>query len=473
MIQSDVAVIGAGPGGYVAAIRAAQLGAKTVVVEREELGGVCLNWGCIPTKTLIYTAELYRKMSHASEYGLVVPEVRVDMKALLKRKEGVVRRNKSGIQALFKARGIEVVKGEAYVKAPGRIVVGNEEIAAKSIIVATGSSPAQLPGLETNGKTIITSTEALELDRVPERIAVIGAGAIGAEFASLWNILGAKVTLIEMMPDVLPREDEELGKRMAAHFKKRGMDVRTGTTVSRLESGKSGVTVEMGGAGAGTIEVDIVLVGIGRRFHSDVVSREASLGVALGRRGEILVNDRMETSVPGLFAIGDVTGKTMLAHGASAEGLVAAANAVGKNKRMNYRVIPACTFTSPEVASVGLSERAARAAGMNVKVGRFSFLASGRAQTMSETEGLVKIVGDAVTDEVLGVHIMGPEAGEIIAAAAIAMSMEATVEELAHTVQTHPTLSETLMEAAEDYFELGIHTPPAKKSAAAPAASAQ
>ncbi len=458
----DLAVIGAGPGGYVAAIRAAQLGARVAVIERQELGGVCLNWGCIPTKTLIYTAELYRKLQHSEEYGLKVEGVALDMKALLKRKAGVVRRNKSGIQSLFKAHGIDLIKGDALVAAPGLIRVAEREVRAKSIIVATGSSPAQIPGLETNGKTVITSTEALDLETIPERIAIIGAGAIGAEFACLWNIFGANVTLIEMLPNVLPREDEEIARRLESHMKKSGIDVRTATTVAKLEDTGKGVRLELQGAGVGTVEADICLVAIGRRYHSEVV---AGLGVALGKRGEILVNARMETSIPGIYAIGDVTAKTLLAHGASAEGLAAAANALGGDQKVNYRTIPACTFTSPEVASVGMTEKEAREKGIQVKVGRFPFLASGRAQTMSETEGLVKIIGEATTDEVLGVHIMGAEAGELIAAAAVAMTMEATVEELAHTVQTHPTLSETLMEAAEDYFGVGIHTPPGKKSA--------
>ena len=463
MSDYDVVVIGAGPGGYVAAIRAAQLGAKTAVIEREELGGVCLNWGCIPTKTLIHTAELYRKLQHAEELGLEVKGVKVNMKALLERKREVIKRNKSGVDGLLKANKVDVIKGDARVTAPGQIAVGDRTVTAKAIIIATGSAPAQIPGLETNGKTVITSTEALELESIPRRIAIIGAGALGSEFACIWNAFGAEVTLIEMMPHVLPNEDEEISKRLLASLKQKGIDVRTGTKVASMTSAKKTVTLELEGPKAGSIEVDVVLVGIGRKFHSEVVTASPGLGVQVGKRGEILVNERMETSVPGIFAIGDVVGKTLLAHGASSQGLVAAANAVGGRETMDYRVIPACTFTSPEVASVGLTEKRALEAGYQVKTGKFLFKASGRAQAMGETDGMVKIVGDAQTDEVLGVHIMGPEAGELIAAAALAITMEATVEEIAHTIHTHPTLAEAVMEAAEDYLGVGIHSAPKAK----------
>ncbi|HOE67347.1 MAG TPA: dihydrolipoyl dehydrogenase [Candidatus Hydrogenedentes bacterium] len=463
MSSYDVAVIGAGPGGYVAAIRAAQRGAKVVAFERGELGGVCLNWGCIPTKTLITSAELYRKLQHASEYGLKVEGLGFDMSAILKRKRDVIRRNKGGIAALFKAHGIDVVKGEARVAGPRAVESGGTTYAVKSIIIATGGGPAQLPGLETDGRQVITSTEALELAELPKRIAVIGAGALGAEFACIWNAFGVEVTLIEMMPNVLPREDEELAKRIAAGFKKKGIDVRTGTTVAKLDRKPSGVALTLEGAKAGVIDVDLVLVGIGRRYYSEVVTSTPGLGVKVGKRGEILVNAFLETNVPGIYAIGDVVGRTLLAHGASCEGLVAAENATGGRKTMDYRVVPACNFTSPEVASVGLTEASARAAGIDVKIGRFDFVASGRAQAMGETDGMVKIVGDARTNEVVGVHIMGPEAGELIAAAAMAMSLEATVDDIAHTIHTHPTLAETVMEAAEDFLGVGIHTLPGKK----------
>lgn len=463
MQKFDVVVVGSGPGGYVAAIRAAQRGASVAVVERESLGGVCLNVGCIPTKTLIYTAELYRKMQHAEDLGLKVSGAAFDMKAMVARKNKVIGTNTGGIDALFKAHGIEVIRGEGTVVTPGEIAVGDTRVRAGSIIIATGGRPAQLPGLEFNGTTVIGSTDALELTELPERIAVIGAGALGSEFACIWNALGAKVTLIEAMPYVLPREDEDLSKRLAAGLKRKGMDVRTDTKVQTLKHRKDSVHLTLEGKGAGELEVDLVLVGIGLQCNSEVVTRTPELGVAIGARGSIVVDDRMETNIPGIYAIGDVTNKTWLAHGASTEGIVAATNATGGNRRIDYRVVPSCNFTSPEVASVGLTETQAKAAGYTVKTGSFLFAGNGRAHAMGETEGLVKIVGDAATDQLLGMHIMGAEAGELIAAGAMAMQLEATVEEIAHTIHTHPTLSEAILEAAEDYYGLGIHTRPAKR----------
>ena len=460
MLDCDVIVIGAGPGGYVAAIRAAQLGTKVVVVERGELGGVCLNWGCIPTKTLIHSGETYRRLKGGKTQGITAVDVTLDMPGLLKHKNEVVRKNKAGIANLFKGHGIEVMHGSASIDGPGAVAVDNRTLRSRSIIIATGSRPARIPGLETDGKTVIGSTEALELDRVPARIAVIGAGAIGSEFACLWNNFGAAVTLIEKMPSVLPLDDTELTDRIAKHWKKSGIDVRTGTTVKTMKVGKNGATLELEGKSPGTIDVDLVLVGIGIAFNSDVVGKS---GVTLGERGQILVNDRMETSIPGIFAIGDVTGKTLLAHGASAEAMIAAENSVGKNRTMNYRVVPACTFTSPEIARVGLTESQAREAGIDVRVGRFNYAACGRALAMDETEGMVKLIGDARTDQLIGAHILGAEAGELIAVPALAMQMEATVEDLAHTIHTHPTLAETLLEASEDYYGRSIHTPPKRR----------
>lgn len=459
----DVIVVGAGPGGYVAAIRAAQRGASVAVIERGELGGVCLNTGCIPTKTLIYSAELYHRMNHAGDFGLGADNVRHDMKALVARKNKVIEMNTGGIAGLFKAHKIEHISGEARIIGPGQVRVGDDIVEGRNILIATGGRPARLPGLETNGRNIVGSTEALELTTLPQRIAVIGAGPIGAEFACIWNNLGAQVSVIEIMPRVLPNDDSELSKRMGAIFKKSGIDVRTSTKVSKMKDKRDTVCLTLEGEKAGDLEVDLVLVAIGFECNSEVVESSADFEVELGPRGAIVVNNRMETSVKGIYAIGDVINKTWLAHGASAEGIVAATNMTGGNKRMDYRVVPRCTFTSPEVAAVGLTEDQAHAEGYEVKTGKFLFSALGRAHAMGVTEGMVKLVADATTDELLGVHIMGHEAGELIAAAALAIKLEATVEELAETIHTHPTLSEAMMEAAEDYYGMGIHTRPKAK----------
>ncbi len=463
MNEFDVVVIGAGPGGYVAAIRAAQRGAKTAVVERGPLGGVCLNIGCIPTKTLIHTAELYHKLQHAEMFGVTVKELKLDIKRLLERKEKVVDINTGGIQGLFKANGIALFQGEAEIPAPGMVRAGKEELRARNIIIATGGRPAQLPGFEFDGKVVIGSTDALRMDRVPESVAIIGAGAIGAEFACIWNAFGAKVTLIEMMPTVLPRADEEPAKLLERVFKKNGMDVRTGTSVSKIERFKSGARLHLEGKQPGTVDTEVVLVAIGVQCNSELVAANPGLGIKLDKRGGILVNERMQTDAPGIYAVGDVINRTWLAHGASAEGIVAATNCTGGSKMMNYRVLPACNFTSPELASVGLTEKQAVEQGYTVKTGRFLFAANGRAHSIGSTDGMVKIIGDTATDEILGVHILGPEAGELIATAALAMSMEATVEEIVNTIHTHPTLSEALLEAAEDYYGMGIHSKPAQK----------
>lgn len=463
MSEFNVIVIGAGPGGYVAAIRAAQRGAKTAVVERGPLGGVCLNIGCIPTKTLIHTAGLYEKLQHADEFGVMVKNPKLDLKRLLERKDKVVGINTGGIQGLFKANGISLFQGEAALPAPGVVRVGKDELRAQNIIIATGGRPAQLPGFEFDGKVVIGSTDALRMDRVPKSVAIIGAGAIGAEFACIWNAFGAKVTLIEMMPTVLPRADEEPAKLLERVFKKKGMDVRTGTSVSKIERLKSGAKLHLEGKKPGIVEAEVVLVAIGVQCNSELVAANPNLGIKLDKRGGILVNDRMQTDAPGIYAVGDVINRTWLAHGASTEGIVAATNCTGGSKTMDYRVLPACNFTAPELASVGLTEKEAVAQGYTVKTGRFMFAGNGRAHSIGSTDGMVKIIGDEATDEILGVHILGPEAGELIATAALAMSMEATVEEIVNTIHTHPTLAEAMLEAAEDYFGMGIHTKPAPK----------
>ncbi|HOD95989.1 MAG TPA: dihydrolipoyl dehydrogenase [Candidatus Hydrogenedentes bacterium] len=462
MKNYDVVVIGAGPGGYVAAIRAAQRGARTAVVEYRNLGGVCLNEGCIPTKTLIHTAELYRKLQNAAEFGIEVRDVRVNVRKMLDRKETVIGINTGGIGALFKANGIDLYKGKASIAEAGVVEVNGEKLTAKNTIIATGGRPAQLPGLEFDGTRVIGSTDALNLERIPESVVVIGAGALGTEFACIWNAFGAKVTLVEMMPTILPRSDSEPAKLLERILRKKKIDVRTGTRVEKIERKEDGVTVHFAGGKADSVDAEIVLVAIGLQCNSEIVANSPALNIPLGKRGGIPVNDRMESPVPGIYAIGDVIDRTWLAHGASAEGIVAATNCTGGNAVMDYRVLPACNFSSPELASVGLTEQEAKDQGYTVKTGSFLFAANGRAHTLGSAEGMVKIIGDAATDEILGVHILGPEAGEMIAVGALAMRVEGTVEEIASTIHTHPTLSEALWEAAEDYYGRGIHSKPKK-----------
>ena len=462
MADYDVIVIGAGPGGYVSAIRSAQRGAKTAVIEKKYLGGVCLNIGCIPTKTLINTTGLLRKLKKSDELGIHIDNVQLDLNKLKQRKNKVISLNTGGIERLFKSYGIEWIKGEALIQQPNEVVVDGKKITTKNLIIATGGRPIELPILPFDKKRIIDSSQALELTEIPKRIGIIGAGAIGCEFSCIWNSFGAEVHLIEMLPNILPKEDEELAKRLESIFKKEGIYTYTGNKLKEAKLGDHEVILSLEGSKDTNIAVDMVLVCVGMRCNSDCIQSPLRSALRINNKGGIVVNEKMETGVPGVYAIGDVIDRTWLAHGASNEGIVASTNATGGNKRMNYRILPSCTFTSPELASVGLTEQRAKEQGYPVKTGKFSFSANGRAHTIGEAEGMIKVVADSQTDEVLGVHILGPEAGEIIATASVAMKLESTVEELADTIFTHPTLSEVLMEACEDYFGMSIHSP-AKK----------
>lgn len=462
MADYDVIIIGAGPGGYVSAIRSAQRGAKTAVVEKKYLGGVCLNIGCIPTKTLINTAGLFRKLKKADEFGIHVDNAHLDLNQLKQRKNKVISLNTGGIERLFKSYHIDWIKGEAEISQPGEVIVDGKQITSKNIIIATGGRPIELPILPFDKKQIIDSSQALELTEIPKRIGIIGAGAIGCEFACIWNSFGAEIHLIEMLPHILPKEDEELAKRLESVFKKEGILVYTGSKLREAKVNKDNITLSIEGSKTTEITVDLVLVCVGMRCNSDCIKEPLRSALKINKKGGIAVNNKMETGVPGVYAIGDVIDRTWLAHGASNEGIVAVTNATGGNKRMDYRVLPACTFTFPELASVGLTEARAKEQGLPVKVGKFLFSANGRAHAIGEPEGMVKIIGDARTDEILGVHILGPEAGEMIATASVAMKLESTVEELAETIFTHPTLSEVIMEASEDYYGMSIHSP-AKK----------
>jgi len=462
MADYDVVVIGAGPGGYVSAIRSAQRGAKTAVVEKKYLGGVCLNIGCIPTKTLLNTAGLYRKFKKADEFGIHVDNAQLDLNQLKQRKNKVISLNTGGIERLFKSYHIDWIKGEATIHQPNEVTVDGKRITSKNLIIATGGRPIELPILPFDKKRIIDSSQALELTEIPKRIGIIGAGAIGCEFSYIWNSFGAEIHLIEMLPHILPKEDEELAKRLESIFKKEGIQVYTGSKLKEAKIKDTDITLSIEGSKNVEISVDLVLVCVGMKCNSDCIQEPLRSALKINKKGGITVNEKMETGVPGVYAIGDVIDRTWLAHGASNEGIVASTNATGGNKRMDYRILPACTFTFPELASAGLSEAKAKEQGYSVKTGKFLFSANGRAHAIGEPEGMLKIVGDARTDEILGVHILGPEAGEMIATASVAMKLESTVEELAETIFTHPTLSEVLMEASEDYYGMSIHSP-AKK----------
>ena len=489
--EFDLVVVGGGPGGYPAAIRAAQLGLRTALVEKERPGGVCLNWGCIPTKAMLRSAEVLDTMRHSAELGVLADNVRLDYPAVVKRKERVVRTLTDGVAALLKANGVTVVNGHARFTGPrtvevvgvgdaplgpggplynappapdGRPVAGLE---GRNLIVATGSTPVLLPipGIDLPG--VVTSDGAFLLPEVPRRIVIIGASAVGAEWATMFNAFGSEVTMVELLATMLPAEDEDMGRTLARSFAKRGIEVQTSRTVSEIAPGEDGalrVTVTDPDGGKPTqVETDVVLVGVGRRPNTEGLDLERA-GVATDQRGWVQVDDRLRTSVDGVHAIGDVTGKVLLAHVASHQGLVAAGVIAGHDERMDYRAVPAATFTHPEVASVGLSEARAKDAGHDVVVGRFPFTALGRAQTYGSTEGLVKVVADRRYGEVLGVHVVGPGASDLIPEGVLAMRLEATLEEIADTIHAHPTLGESTMEATMVALGLPVHTAPARRA---------
>jgi dihydrolipoamide dehydrogenase len=466
--QTHIAILGAGPGGYVAAIRAAQLGARVTVVERQALGGVCLNWGCIPSKALLSVIELGEKLKKADDLGLVLAgPSRYDLARMVARKNKVVAGLVKGIATLLKAWNIDVVEGRGeLLDARSMMVAGRDgsqrKLEADAIVIATGSSwpqPAQFP---IDGKQIITSKEALDLEVIPKRMVILGGGVEGCECATFFSGLGTAVTMIELQPRVLPLEDEEVSVLMERELKKRSVEVKTGTTIKRVDRTADALTVSM--ADETTVEADVVLISIGRGFQSQNIGLDR-VGAALGRRGEVLVDERMETNVSGVYAIGDVVGKAMLAHVASAQGKVAAENILGHSARINYEVIPAGIFTLPEVGRVGLTERQAReradATGHNpdsaVKVGRFRYAALGKAQATGDATGLFKVVTDAATGRILGVHIVGAHAADLIHEAALAMQVGATAAHMAGMIHAHPTLAEGLMEACEDIDGVAIH----------------
>ena len=449
--QCDVAVIGAGPGGYVAALRAAQLGAKTVVVERDRIGGVCLNWGCIPTKTLLRTAEVLQLAREAKEYGVSVSDVRLDWATAQQRKNSIVRRLTGGVSALLQKAGVAVVPGEARWAAPGTIQVtgpsDTEKITAAKVIVATGSRPAPLPIPGLDGPEVLTSDGALALESLPDSMLIIGAGPIGVEFATLFSACGVKTTLVEALPRVLPTLDADLSAEVERGLKKARVRVLIASKVTRVDKTEPRPKVHVQGpSGESVIEVDRILVAVGRRANVEALGL-AEAGVETSRAG-IKVDEFQRSSLTDLYAIGDVCGGIQLAHVAMHQGLVAAENALGGQRVMHYNAVPSCVFGWPEVATVGLTEEAARSQGYNVQVGKFPFRANGKALAHGDHDGLVKIVSEAKFGQVLGVHIVGPHASDLIQEGTLALGLEATLDELDNAIHPHPTLSEAIAEAA-------------------------
>ncbi len=458
----DVAILGGGPGGYVAAIRAAQLGLKPVVVEREHLGGVCLNWGCIPTKALLRNAEVARLLTEGKEFGFSAEGVTLDYAAAIERSRKVAARLVKGVELLMRNNGIAVVWGSGKLTSSHTVEValndgGMASLSAGAIIIATGSRARLLPGLEADGERILTARHALERRTLPASAIIIGAGPIGLEFATVWNAYGAQVTVVEMLEHVLPAEDEEAAAELARALKRAKINVLTSTRVERIEKGEQGVRVQVSGPkGEQTLEAEVALVAIGVQPNSAHLGLEA-LGVET-ERGWIKVDGKMQTSVPGVYAIGDVNGLLPLAHVASAQGILAVETIAGERRApFDVNLMPRGTYTSPQVASFGLSETKARELGVTVRVGKFPFLPNGKALGLGEAQGFVKIVADANTQGILGAVIVGPEATELLPELVLAARMGLTPEDVARTVHAHPTLNEAVMEAAHGVFGKPLH----------------
>ena len=461
----DMVIIGSGPGGYVAAIRAGQLGLKTVVVEKDDkFGGTCLHVGCIPTKDLLLNAEVYDYFKHAKEYGIVCKEFSIDWAAIQARKTKVVTKLAKGVEFLFKKNKVESMQGYGRWDGPGRITVTDakgqtREIQAAKIVLATGSEAKTFPGFEPDGKTILTNKEILALEAVPRSMVIMGAGAVGVEFASIFHRFGTKVTILEMLPRAVPLEDEEISAELEKSFHRQGIGIETQAKVEKAAKSADGVAVSYTGADgkSRTIEAETLLVAVGRSPNTQDVGLEKTR-VKL-ERGFVKVDPYMQTDEPGVYAIGDIVANSpLLAHVASMEGIIAVTHAAGKPvEPMNYTQIPNCTYCEPEISSVGLTERQAREAGHTVRVGKFPFAANSKASILGAREGFVKMVCDEKYGEILGVHMIGPRVTEMIAEAVVAMRLEGTVEDLAHSIHPHPTLTEAMMEAAHAAVDWAIH----------------
>jgi dihydrolipoamide dehydrogenase len=460
----DIIIIGSGPGGYVTAIRAAQLGFKTAIVERDYLGGICLNWGCIPTKALLRSAEIFHYMQHPKDYGLSAENVSYDPAAVVKRSRVVSKRLNDGVGFLMRKNKVTVIWGEAMIDAPGKVTVkaskteapkgalGPDTYQAKHIILATGARPRVLPGLEPDKKLIWTYFEAMLPERMPKSLLVVGSGAIGIEFASFYRNFGAEVTVVEILPQILPAEDAEISAFARKQFEKQGIKILTDTKVAKLEKKPDGVTAILEGkGGTQTLNVERVISAVGVVGNIENLGLE-KVGVKT-ERGAIVVDAFNRTSVPGIYAIGDVAGPPLLAHKAEHEGVICVEAIKGlKPHPMDKRLIPGCTYCSPQIASVGLTEQAAKEKKLDIRVGRFPFVGNGKAIALGEDQGLVKVIFEKKTGELLGAHMVGAEVTELIQGYVVAMNLETTEEELIHTIFPHPTLSEMMKEAVLDAY---------------------
>lgn len=462
MSKYDLLVIGSGPGGYVAAIRASQLGMKVGVIEKAEIGGICLNWGCIPTKALLKSAQVFEYITHAQDYGVEVKDFKADLKSMVKRSRDVAASNSKGIQFLFKKNKIDHIAGFGKLKKGGKVEVTDEQgkkadYEAKHIIVATGGRSRELPAMKIDGKKIIGYREAMILDKTPKKMLVVGSGAIGVEFAYFYNAIGTEVTIVEFLPRIVPVEDEEVSKTLERSFKKSGMTIHVNSEVTKVDtSGKGCVATVKTPTGEIKIEADVVLSAVGVATNLEGIGLE-DVGVKT-EKGKVVVDDFYRTNVPGVYAIGDIVKGPALAHVASAEGIICVENIAGKKPQpLDYNNLPGCTYCTPEIASVGYTEEAAKKAGYEIKVGKFPFSASGKAKAAGATDGFVKVIFDAKYGEWLGAHFIGANVTEMIAEVVAARKLETTGHEIIKSVHPHPTMSEAIMEAAAAAYDEVIH----------------
>jgi dihydrolipoamide dehydrogenase len=462
MSKYDLIVIGSGPGGYVAAIRASQLGVKVAVIEKAEIGGICLNWGCIPTKALLKSANVFEYITHAKDYGIEIKDFKADLPGMVKRSRDVAASNSKGVQFLFKKNKIELIEGTAKLKKGGKVEVTDKagkktEHEAKNTIVATGGRSRELPSIKIDGKKIIGYREAMILNSTPKKLLIVGSGAIGVEFAYFYRAIGSEVTIVEFLPRIVPVEDEEVSKALDKSFKKMGMTIHTSSEVTKVDtSGKGCVATVKTPSGEIKVEADIVLSAIGIATNLEGIGLEEA-GVKT-EKGKVVVDDFYKTNVDGIYAIGDIVKGPALAHVASAEGIICVEKIAGKNpKPLDYNNLPGCTYCSPEIASVGYTEEAARKAGYEVKVGKFPFSASGKAKAAGATDGFVKVIFDAKYGEWLGAHFIGANVTEMIAEVVVARNLETTGHEIIKSPHPHPTMSEAIMEATAAAYGEVIH----------------